>query len=105
MLSLYFYFLHTCGRSLKFYLFKQISGFLCEVGRQVEFTLENLVNCFLSVLPSERRLESTIETEGKKKKKGLVQIFNLCTQDSLQSFIKQVKLLQIEILDKSSSCL
>lgn len=80
------------GHGWKFYLFKQISGFLCEVGRQVEFTLENLVNCFLSVLPSERRLESTSETGGKTR---LVQISYLCTQNSLQSFTKQVKLLQI----------
>lgn len=35
------------------YLFKQISGFLCEVGRQIEFTFENFVNCFLPILPSE----------------------------------------------------
>lgn len=77
VVSLYLYFLHTrVGLTLKFYLFKQISGFLCEVGRQVEFTLENLVNCFLSVLPSERRLESTIVMGGKI---GLVQVSNLCT--------------------------
>lgn len=47
------------------YLFKQISGFLREVGRQVEFTLENFVNCFLSVLPSERGLENTLEFRGR----------------------------------------
>lgn len=38
------------------YLFKQISGFLCEVGRQIELTFEDFVNCFLSILPSERGL-------------------------------------------------
>lgn len=74
---------------------------MCEVGRQVEFTLENLVNCFLSVLPSERRLESTIEKGGKT---GLVQIFNLCTQNSLQSFRKQVKLLQIGWIKAAHVC-
>lgn len=41
---------------LESYLFKQISGFLREVGRQIEFTFEDFVNCFLSILPSERGL-------------------------------------------------
>lgn len=87
--------------SWKFYLFKQISGFLSEVGRQVEFTLENLVNCFLSVLPSERRLESTIETEGKT---GLVQVSYLCTQSHFSIYKAGKITANRHCLDKSSSC-
>lgn len=38
------------------YPFEKVSGFLCEVGRQVEFTLEDLVDGLFAVFSGERRL-------------------------------------------------
>lgn len=39
------------------YPLQKISGFLCEVGRQIEFTLEDLVDGLFAVFTSEWRLQ------------------------------------------------
>lgn len=39
------------------YPLQEVSGFLCEVGGQVEFTLQDLVDGLFAVFPSERWLQ------------------------------------------------
>lgn len=39
------------------HLFKQVPGFLCEVGREIQFAFKNFVDGFLPVFPSEWWLE------------------------------------------------
>ena len=57
---------HTCSKRVtnRRYPFQEISGFLCEVGRQAELTLQDLVNRLFSVFTGERWLQRGKREEG-----------------------------------------